>query len=499
MALALALVALGLAACLPAKPPAQPPIITTTPALFPSFERGVLDYVNRCDPSTATTVQVDASADMTVSVDGSPPSSGSFTVQVTQDVDKQFTIDVTTSGTTTTHHVRCLPSDFPTWSVQKNGEPQAAFYATNLVRGFGPPSYSAVFDTNGVPVWWLDPKQTFLLAPLPNKNFAILKIGGGMEEYSLSGQLMRSLNTVGGPSDFHDVLLLPNGHYVLATLQGQPCSLAEWGLGALPKTCVNHVFQELDPATGLPVWTWDTSLHIPVTETTANWQAEQTSRTRDAYDPWHYNSVEDTGDGFIISFRHLDAVYKIDKTTGAIVWKLGGTARPESLQIVNDPLNGTAGQHDARLLDNGNVTIYDNGTLGLGPHRQPRAVRYALDLQAKTATLTQQIQDPDVTLSGCCGSARRLPDANWVTGWGGTSHITEHTPAGSRVFRIAGTFVYRGLPLLPGEFTTDEFRAGMDAKYASGVTAQGAESSLDVSKSPVGASIDSLRCCLPPP
>jgi hypothetical protein len=372
---------------------------------------------------------------------------------------------VTTGGNTTNHHVRCLPTDFPTWTVEKSGVPQSEFYATTLVQGFGQPSYSVIFDANGVPVWWLDRKPTFLLQPLPNDNLAILNLGGAMEEYNLNGDLVRTLNTVGGDTDFHEVIMLPNGNYVMATVQEQPCNLTSWGLGIL-ETCLNHVFQELTPQ-GVPVWQWDTALHIPVTETTPDWRAEQTSEVRESYDPWHYNSIEPTGDGYILGFRHLDAIYKVENTVaGNIVWKLGGTAHPESLTLVNDPLNGFSGQHDARLLPDGSVTLYDNGTLGLGPRRPPRNVRYALNLQANTATLIEQISDGAVTQSGCCGSTRRLSGGNYVTGWGGTAQFSEYDPNGNRVFRIIGTFVYRATPTVPGQFTAQELRDGMDAQFA---------------------------------
>lgn len=243
-----------------------------------------------------------------------------------------------------------------------------------------------------------------------------------------------------------------------------------WGLDATPRTCLDHVFQELTPA-GVPVWTWDTSAHIPVSETAPEWVAEQVHDVANGvYDPYHYNSIEPTGDGFMFSFRHLDAVYRIstptDDTglTGPIHWKLGGTARAESLTIQNDPSGGPSGQHDARLLPDGSVTIHDNGTLGLGPGRQPRAVRYVIDTQAKTATFAGQLTDPEVTSSGCCGSARLLPSGDIVTGWGGTPQISEYAPDGTRLFRISGTFVYRGTPIqlsqFPGQFTAQQFRDG---------------------------------------
>ncbi len=496
--LAVTLLALGLAACLPVKEPSSPPVITTTPALFPGFQTNVPDYVIRCDPNTPTDVQVDAPAGTSVSVNGSPAASGQFSVQVAQDVGQAFTIEVTSGGAATTHHVRCLPTDFPNFTVQKNGPTQAAFYVTALVQGFGPPNYPVIFDSNGVPVWWLPRLPTFLLQPLPDKNFAVMNLDSGMQEYDLDGNLVRSLNAVGGPTDFHEVIQLPNGHYVMATAQNVPCVLTSWGLDATPKNCVDHVFQELDPANpAVPVWTWDTAAHIPVTETAAAWIAMQTSQPRTVYDPWHYNSIESTGDGFILSFRHLDAVYRVDNTVaGTIQWKLGGKPRPESLSIVNDPLDGIDSQHDARLLPDGTLTIFDNGTNGQGPPRQPRAVRYILDTQAKTATFAGALTDSEVGSSGCCGSARLLPGGDIVTGWGGTPQIAEYAPDGTRLFRFSGTFVYRGTPLLPGDYTAQQFRDGMDAQFAAGLSTQAAGAPVDLRNSPLAATLDSMQCCL---
>jgi hypothetical protein len=109
------------------------------------------------------------------------------------------------------------------------------------------------------------------------------------------------------------------------------------------------------------------------------------------------------------------------------------------------------------------VTIFDNGS---GPQRQPRAVRYSIDTNGKTATLVEDVRDAGVTSSVCCGSARRLSSGNWVVGWGGTPEITENASDGSRVFDLHGTRVYRGVPLLPDDFTAADFRAGMDAQHS---------------------------------
>ena len=111
---------------------------------------------------------------------------------------------------------------------------------------------------------------------------------------------------------------------------------------------------------------------------------------------------------------------RIRRSDGAIAWKLSGLppANPAvpHLQILGDPHNGTAFQHDAR-------TPGQRSRLHL---RQPvvrsrlrsRAVEYAIDTGANTATLVWQYEiDHQVTAFGL-GSARHQADGSTVIGWG---------------------------------------------------------------------------------
>jgi hypothetical protein len=168
----------------------------------------------------------------------------------------------------------------------------------------------------------------------------------------------------------------------------------------------------------------------------------------------------------IVSLRHTDAVYRIRKDTGAVDWKLGGTATAQSLTPLHDPHADQpfGGQHDVRRLPDGTLTVHDNRTIESG---SPRAVRYRIDTTARTATLIEQVIDPDPHLSFCCGGARKLPDGDWVISWGGTPYVTELTSTGQRVFRM--TFPnfqsYRANPILPGRLSRAALRAGMEAMH----------------------------------
>src|SRR5206468_1350959 len=74
---------------------------------------------------------------------------------------RRFTIiETVAGGSTSSYSVRCLPADFMNWTVEKSGTPQSEWFLINPLSGnpLGANhgrGYASVFDTNGVPVWWM--------------------------------------------------------------------------------------------------------------------------------------------------------------------------------------------------------------------------------------------------------------------------------------------------------------------------------------------------------
>lgn len=117
------------------------------------------------------------------------------------------------------------------------------------------------------------------------------------------------------------------------------------------------------------------------------------------------------------------------------------------------------------MLPDGTLTVHDNGTLR---GRGPRAVRYSINTVAATATLVEQVVDPSVTGSECCGSVRKLSGGNWGITWGLNPVVTELTPAGARVFRMTYNdpyFSYRAAPVPFGVLSPAALRSAMDAQF----------------------------------
>jgi arylsulfotransferase ASST len=475
-----AAVCVGIAAVLPpALAAGATPKISAKPGFSRGFDRTVSDYVSRCRKGKPLELSIDAPSGVAVGVDGAKPKSGKFTALVPLSTGQAAELVVRTNGQKRRYHVRCLPRDFPRWSFKRFARSQAQWFLIAPVADVtsGVSRYVTLIDSHGVPVWWrrqpIIPLNTTLL---PNGDLAwgrwyVAPFGmdpaGAWEVHRLDGRLVRTLRTVGSPTDLHDMEPLANGHYLLLTYRlRKNVDLRAYG-GSSHGNVVDGEIQELTAA-GKVVWSWNSKDHIALSEN-ARWRfanQELPDGTK-AYDYFHINSVEPDGDGLIISARHVDAVYRIDRATGDVRWKLGGTTRPKSLTVVGDHLSELfIGQHDARLLLDGTLTVFDNHTY----FAPPRGIRFRIDAAAGTATVLDQATDEKAPLSPAEGSARRLPGGDWVVSWGATHVISEISPANRPVWRLTleKGQNFRVTPIPFGRLAPSALRGAMDKMHARG-------------------------------
>jgi hypothetical protein len=151
----------------------------------------------------------------------------------------------------------------------------------------------------------------------------------------------------------------------------------------------------------------------------------------------HPNAITIAPDGnYIVSWRNLDVITKIDASTGALIWTLASpfATIPSDFTIAGDPLNGFSAQHSVRSLDNGNLLIFDNGTRHAT--QASRAVEYQLDTGAHTATRVWDFTHAPPIYTSFTGSVQRLTNGNTFIGWtfGKPLTATEVTSSGSTVW-----------------------------------------------------------------
>jgi hypothetical protein len=465
----------------PARQAAGPKQLTirSTPALNPPYSAGVPDYTVRCKGDKPVTVQASIPAGRTVSVDGGPPAERSLKQDVSLTAGQAFTFTVAgPGGAPATHNVRCLPPDLTSWRVQRSGQPvsQWIVFAPTL-RQFPPlyPPYSVIADSHGVPVWWkraegATPLDTRLLS---DGTVTWARLGGGFSQtywdhVALDGTELRPFTTVGIGADHHDFQQLPNGNVLMiADTARYHIDLRRFG-GPRDGTVIDSEVQELTPD-GQLVWSWSTRDHIRLSETSA-WgfkHAVINYYEKPAYDLTHLNSVDLHGNVLIISARHLDAVYGIRRSDGKVLWKMGGTHRAESLTLKRDPYGKVnfGGQHNARRLWDGTVSVHDNRSLR---RNRMRIARYRLNLRKRTATLVENVTDRRTIYSYCCGSGQHLPKGHWLISWGSNPIITELDRRHRPVLTLTlprKLYSYSAQAVLPGVVTIDQLRAGMNAMF----------------------------------
>jgi hypothetical protein len=456
--------------------------LSITEGLFPSFDTETRDYVVHCDGSPLQ-VSGRTAADESLRVDGGPSQTG-IVAPVNVPLEENQEFDFTLAGETSRdYHVRCLPQDFPTWEYQRYLQPHHAFYMvapTSEIGGSAPiPPYVVLFDDHGVPVWWY--KE--VAGPLGPSVLADGDVAWWRNAYGgspgafvireLDGNLVETVEAPEGRTDPHELQRLRNGNYlVIATHPREHVDLTAYG-GTADETVTENDIEEVKP-NGELAWKWSTEGHVQPEETGRWWpEIKATAERTGEWDEFHMNAIEPEYDAqgnvkaILFSLRQTDAIYKIDRGTDEIVWKLGGTPTPQSLTVLSDPAGSypLGGQHDVRLLPDGTITLHDNDT-NLG--YPPRAVRYSIDEAARTATFVEEITDPGAPTSLCCGSARRSPDGSWLMSWGANSLVTEFDAAKQRTFQLGfggAVFSYRATYAPDGVLSAETLRAGMNAMH----------------------------------
>ena len=449
-------------AVLAAAPPAGAVHVRANPRLSPPFGVRIHDYVSRCIPGKDLRLTVKAGPGERVSVDGRRARGGSFHAAVHLEAGQGTTVRSGRAG----YHIRCLPPGFPTEVVTRRGRPSVQWYLITLSE-----PWVTFFDSHGTPVWWkLDsrglPFNPTLLSnghvawfPLPaNGHFGVWS-SRAYVEHTLTGTAVRRIATQGVPTDIHELRQLPNGDFMLDAYRPRDgVDLRPYG-GPRNGRVYDGEIQEVTPG-GKLVWRWNSHGHIALSETGRWWGMMDLNKRVDLM---HTNAIAPDGDGVIVSFRHTDAIYRIDRRTGRIDWKLGGTRTSRSLTIVGDRFADSdfGGQHDVRLLPDGTVTLYDNGS---SRGRRPRALRFRIDTSTRTATLLEDHHDAIAKGSTAQGSARRLPDGHWAVSWGGTPVLSELTAGNRLVWRLKfrRVIVYRLTPVPFGTFSAPRLRRAMD-------------------------------------
>jgi hypothetical protein len=199
----------------------------------------------------------------------------------------------------------------------------------------------------------------------------------------------------------------------------------------------DNVIQEIDVETGALLFEWHALGSIGLGES----YRPAPKKQGQFHDPYHFNSIQLTPDGdYLVSARHTSALYKIDGSTGAIVWRLGGKKSDFKL----GPGARFNLQHDARMQADGSISLFDNVTEDVEePDELSRGLVLSLDQKARTANVVREYEHPGV-ISGTQGSMQTLGGEKAFVGWGGMRpEFTEYAAPGDVAWE--GKFLPKGV------------------------------------------------------
>ncbi len=257
----------------------------------------------------------------------------------------------------------------------------------------------------------------------------VLSAGFGQGEDIVMDSHYRVLARLPGANglkaDLHDFQIAAHGVALITAYNPVRCDLTPVK-GVADGSILDTAIQQIDMKTGLVRWEWHSLDHVGASESEVEAPTQATP-----WDYFHLNSIDREADGnLLISARSTWAGYQLDGTSGNVLWRLGGNK--SSFQM--GPGTRMAWQHDGRLLANGDVSFFDDGS---NPpiHSQSRAIRIKLDLKAHKASLAAVYthRDPPL-LAASQGNAQTLAGGSTLVGYGGVPAISEFASDGSLLF-----------------------------------------------------------------
>ena len=294
-----------------------------------------------------------------------------------------------------------------------------------------------IVDNRGQPIWYRPmqasnlrvqtyrgrPVLTWWRAPSGRRHRATYVIANGHYR-----PIERFKAGHGYSGDLHEFRLLPRGKALITAYKAVHRDLRSLG-GPRNAVVLDSIAQEVKVKSGRVVWEWHSLDHVPIRDS-----FDPVPKHRGSpYDYFHINSVAPApGGDVLVSGRDTHTVYRIDRRSGRIVWRIGG--KRSNFKLGKGA--AFAWQHDAHLEGSDRLVMFDNSDAP--PARKPlrdhsRGLILRLDGRKRTAMLEDQYVRPG-TLSISQANTELLPNGNVFVGWGAEQYFTEFSQSGEVLF-----------------------------------------------------------------
>jgi hypothetical protein len=229
--------------------------------------------------------------------------------------------------------------------------------------------------------------------------------------------------------DIHEFHLTREGTALILAYNTVTRDLSAVG-GPASGLVTEGVVQEIDVRNGHVIFEWHSLDHVGIEESHAPVSTSATA----AWDYFHANAVSVDEDGnLLVDARNTWAAYRIDRRSGAVIWRLGGTKSDFAL----GPDVAFAWQHNPTAVDDhGLIRIFDNEAApAVLPYSRVIWVRH--DDRRKTATLDRWLKHPEGLSAGSQGNAEGLDNGDTFVGWGALPRFSEFDARNNLIFDAA--------------------------------------------------------------
>ena len=319
------------------------------------------------------------------------------------------------------YRTREIPPD-----LERDGDGLAGYLITSIATH---PSSAAIIDADGDYVWWHQPAENwekiYIPRVIPTRSgdgvlyeAATSWVSGG-DDVESERELLRiawdgtELQNTSIEHAHHDFVELPDGTVAIIRLHT---------LVVDDELVEGDRIVELRPdGEQVQIWTiWDHEEYDPDVTYGTDWAGWTHCNALD-YDP--------DEDVYYIGSRHLNTIYKVDRATGDLLWRLGG----EHSDFDFDEPTPFSCQHQFDIQPDG-ILLFDNSC----PEEElvSRVVEFGLDETAGEATLVWEYKpDPEIWSIGF-GDVTRLDAGMILITWSSAGQIDVVTADGERTWQL---------------------------------------------------------------
>jgi hypothetical protein len=340
-------------------------------------------------------------------------------------------------------HFHSRPELQPPVLVVTQDSPQATAGDLFAAAYGGPgPSGPMIFEASGNLVWFHplpkgteatnlqvqqydgQPVLTWWQGRIPPQGF-------GQGEEIIDNSAYREIGRVhagnGYLADLHEFHITAQGTALLTVFDPIDCNLSSLG-GPSGGAVTDSIFQEIDLKTGLVRREWNSLDHVALSD---SYSSATSANTIWPFDYFHLNSIDQLADGTtLISARNTSTLYELDTRTGQVLTRIGG--KHSSVKLTAGA--ATAYQHDATMLANGTISVFDNGGVPK-VHAHSRGLILAVNPEARTDKVVAEYQHSAPPLSsGSQGDVQAQADGDVFIGWGAEPYFSEFSAGGQVLY-----------------------------------------------------------------